>query len=90
MNLDDKSPYYFEQISRRGFKEEKRKEGNFVYSTYEYFKTLTTKERRTMVLVAKDNKLMMRTVPGARFFVPERKKKRDFCRKIQCKVNSWP
>ena len=46
VNLDDKIPYYFEQIRRRGFKEEKHKERNLVYTTYEYFKTLTPEEKK--------------------------------------------
>ena len=36
-----------------------------------YYKTLTTEEKKALALVAKGNKLMMRAVPGARFFVPE-------------------
>ena len=47
VSLDDKIPHYFEQIRRRGFKQEKRKERKLVYTTYEYFKTLTTEEKRS-------------------------------------------
>ena len=46
-------------------------EKKFVYSTYKYFKTLTTEEKKAVALVAKGNKLIVRTVLGARFFVPE-------------------
>ena len=70
VSLDDKIPHYSEQI-RNGFKREKRKERKLVYTTYEYFKTLTTEEKKAVALVAKGNKLMMRAVPGARFFVLE-------------------
>ena len=35
VSLDDKIPHYFEQIKRRGFKQEKRKERKIVYATYE-------------------------------------------------------
>ena len=61
VSLDNKIPYYSKQIRRRGFKQEKRKERKLVYTTYEYFKTLTTEEKKPMALVA-----------GAKFFVPER------------------
>ena len=71
VSLDDKILHYFEQIKRRGFKQEKLKERKLVYTTYEYFKTLTTEEKKAVALVAKGNKLMMRSAPGARFFVPE-------------------
>ena len=50
-----------EGIRRRGFKQEKCKGRKLVYTTYEYFKTLTTEEKKPMALVA-----------GARFFLPER------------------
>ena len=46
VTLDDKNPHYFEQIRRRGFKKEKLKERKLVYTTYEYFKTLTLEEKR--------------------------------------------
>ena len=71
VNFEDKTPPYFKQIRRRGFKQEKRKERKLVYTTYEYFKTLTTEKRKAVALVAKGNKLIMRAVPGARYFVPE-------------------
>ena len=71
VSLDDKIPHYFEQIRRRGFKKEKHKERKLVYTTYEYFKTLTAEEEKAVALVVKGNKLMVRAVPGARFFVPE-------------------
>ena len=71
VSLDDKIPHYFEQIRRRGFKQEKRKERKLVYTTCEYFKTLTPEEKKAVALVAKGNKLTIRAVPGARFFVPE-------------------
>ena len=71
VSLDDKIPHHFEQIRRRGFKQEKRKERKLVYTTYEYFVTLTTEKKKAMALVAKGNKLVMRAVPGTRFFVPE-------------------
>ena len=71
MNFEDKTPPYFKQIRRRGFKQEKRKERKLFYTTYEYFKTLTTEKRKAVALVAKGNKLIMRVVPGAIYFVPE-------------------
>ena len=71
VSLEDKIPHYFEQIKRRDFKQEKRKERKLVYTTYEYFKTLTTEQKRAVTLVAKGNKLVMRVVPGARFFVSQ-------------------
>ena len=58
-------------MNRKGFKQEKRKERKLVYTKYEYFKTLTIEEKETVALVAKGNKLMIRVVPGTRFFVPE-------------------
>ena len=64
-------PHFFEQIRRRGFRQEKRKERKFVYTTYEYFKTLITEEKKAVALVSKGNKLIMRAVPGTRLFVPE-------------------
>ena len=36
-----------------------------------YYKTQTTEEKKALALVPKGHKLMMRAVPGARFFVPE-------------------
>ena len=71
VSLDDKIPYYFEQIRRRGFKQEKRRERKLVYTTSEYFKTLTPEEKGAVALVAKGYKLTIRAVPGARFFVPK-------------------
>ena len=71
VSLDDKIAHYFEQIRRKGFKQDKRQERKLVCITYEYFKTLTTEEKKTVALVAKGNKLMMTAVPGTRFFVPE-------------------
>ena len=56
MNLDDKIPCYSEQIRKRGFKQEKRKERKLVYTAYEYFKILTTEKRKAVALVAKGNK----------------------------------
>ena len=50
-SLDDKTPHYFEQIRRRGFKQEKLKEKKLVYTTYEYFTTLTTEEKEAVALV---------------------------------------
>ena len=44
VNLDDKIPYYFEQIRKRGFKKGKFKERKLLYTTPEYFKTLTPEE----------------------------------------------
>lgn len=69
--LDDKIPYYFEQIRKRGFKQGKCKERKLLYATSEYFKTLTPEEKRAVALVAKGNRLAIRAVPGRRFFVPE-------------------
>ena len=46
LNLDDKIPYYFEQIRKKGFKQEKCKERKLVYTTHEQFKTLTPKEKK--------------------------------------------
>ena len=71
MNLDDKIPYYFEQIRKRGFKQEKHKERKLVYATHEYFKTLTPEEKKTVALLVKGNRLTIRAVPGTRFFVLE-------------------
>ena len=71
VSLDDKIPHYFEQIRRRGFKQEKRKERKLVYTTSEYFKTLTPEEKKAVALVAKGNKLTIRAVPGTRFFASE-------------------
>ena len=99
VNLDDKIPYYFEQIRRRGFNQETRKERKLVYTTSEYFKTLLPEEEKAVALVAKGNKLTIRAVPGTIFFVPEKIhnerrqtlfKKWDFCTKTQSKANSWP
>ena len=71
VSLEYKISHYFEQIRRRDFKQEKRKERKLVYTLYEYFKTLTTEQKWAVTLVAKGNKLMMRAVPGARFFVSQ-------------------
>ena len=46
VSLDDKTLHYFEQIRRRGFKQEKLKERQLVYTTNEYFKILTTEEKK--------------------------------------------
>ena len=72
VNLDDKIPHYFEQIRRRGFKQEKCNERKLVYTTSEYFKTLTTEDKKTVALVTKGNRLTIRAVPGARIFVAEK------------------
>ena len=72
MSLDNKIPYYFEQIRRRDFKREKRKDIKLVYTTSEYFKTLTQEEKKAVGLVVKGNKLTRRAVPGNRFFVSEK------------------
>ena len=72
VNLDEKIPHYFEQIRRRGFKQENHKERKLVYTTSKYFKTLTPEEKKAVALVAKDNRLTIRVVPGIRFFVPKR------------------
>ena len=69
VNLDCKIPYYFEQIQRRGFKQENCIEQKLVYTTSEYFKTLTPEEKMAMVLVAKCNRQTIRAVLGSRFFV---------------------
>ena len=53
VNLDDKIPYYFEQIRRRGFKQEKHKERKLLYTTSEYFKTLTPEEKKAVALAQK-------------------------------------
>ena len=45
VNLDNKTPYYSEQIRRRGFKQEMRKERKLVFTTHEYFKTLTPEKK---------------------------------------------
>ena len=45
ISLDDKIPYYFKQIRRRDFKQEKRKKRKFNYTTSEYFKTLTPEKK---------------------------------------------
>ena len=58
-------------MRRRYFKQKKRKERKLVYTTSEYFKTLTPEEKNTVALVAKGNKLTIRAIPGARFFVAE-------------------
>ena len=71
VSFDDKIPHYFEQIRRRGFKQEKHKERKLVYTTSEYFKTLTPEEKKAVALVAKGNNLTIGGVPGARFFLPE-------------------
>ena len=71
VSLDDKIPHYFEQIRRRGFKQEKCKGRKLAYTRYERFKTLITEGKKAVALVAKGNKLMIRAVLGARFFVPE-------------------
>ena len=42
-----------------------------VYTTSEYFKTLTPEEKKAAVLVAKGNRLTIRVVPDTRFFVKE-------------------
>ena len=70
MSLDHKIPYYFENIRRRGFTQDRRKERKLLYTTSEYFKTLTTKDKKAVALVTKD-KLTMRVVPGTRFFLPK-------------------
>ena len=72
VNLDDKIPYYFEQIRRRGFNQETRKERKLVYTTSKYFKILLPEEEKAVALVAKANKLTIRAVPGTIFFVPEK------------------
>ena len=65
VNLDRKIPYYFEQIQRRSFKQEKGIEQKLVYTTSEYFKTLTPEEKMAMVLVAKCNRQTIRAVLGS-------------------------
>ena len=69
--LDDKIPFYFEQIRSRGFNQETCEERKLVYTTSEYFKTLTPEEKKAAVLVAKGNRLTIRVVPDTRFFVKE-------------------
>ena len=85
-------------MKRKGFKQEKSKERKLVYTTYEYFKTLTIEEKETVALVAKGNKLMIRVVPGTRFFVPEtiyNQRRINFLKtatlvgKYDVKANSW-
>lgn len=53
MNLDDKSPYYFEQIRRRGFKQETSRDRKLGYTKPEYFKTLRPEQKKVVALVAK-------------------------------------
>ena len=65
MNLDRKIPYYFEQIQRRSFKQEKGIEQKLVYTISEYFKTLTPEEKMAMDLVAKCNRQTIRAVLGS-------------------------
>ena len=45
VSFDDKRPYYFEQIRKQGFNKETHKERKLVYTTSEYFKTLTPEEK---------------------------------------------
>ena len=46
VSLDDKVPYYFEQIRRRSFNRETRKDRKLVYTASEYFKTLTPDKKK--------------------------------------------
>ena len=46
MSLDDKVPYYFEQIRRRSFNQKTRKDRKLVYTASEYFKTLTPDKKK--------------------------------------------
>ena len=71
MNLDDKIPFYFEEIRGRDLKQEKRKERKYVYTIHKYFKTLTPGEKKTVTSLAKGNRLTIRLIPGTRSFVPE-------------------
>ena len=72
MNLDDKSPYYFELIRRRGFKQETSRDRKLGYTKPEYFKTQRPEQKKVVALFAKSNKLTIRVVPGTRVFVPEK------------------
>ena len=73
VSLDHKIiPYYFDQIRKRGFKQEKCKERKLVYRTSECFKTLTLEEKKDVAIVAKGSKLTIRAVPCTRPFVPEK------------------
>ena len=64
VSLDDKILHYFEQIRRRGFKQEKCKERKLVYTTSEYFKTFRPEEEKAVALVTKGNKVTIRAAPG--------------------------
>ena len=72
VSFDDKRPYYFEQIRKQGFNKETHKERKLVYTTSEYFKTLTPEEKKAVALFAKDDRLTIRAVPDTRFFVPKK------------------
>ena len=71
VNLDHIISYYFEQMKNRGFKEERCKEKNLVYTISEYFKTLTPEEKKAVALIAKGNRLTIKGLPGTTFLVPE-------------------
>ena len=71
MCLDDKTPHYFEQIRRRGFKQESLRKENLFTQHMNTLKHYQQQKIKAVGLVPKGNKLMMRAVPGARFFVPE-------------------
>ena len=72
MNLDNKIACYLEQIRRRSFNQETRKDRKLVYTASEYFKTLTPEEKMTVTLVAEGNRLTIKAVLSTRFFVPEK------------------
>ena len=71
-SLDNKRPYYSEQIRKQAFNKEKRKERKIVYTTSGYFKTLMPEEKKAVALIIKGNRLTIRAVPDTRFFVPEK------------------
>ena len=44
VSLDDKRPYYFQQIRKQGFDKEKHKEKRLVYTTSKHFKIVMPEE----------------------------------------------
>ena len=48
VSLDNRILYYSEQIRRRGFKQEKRKERKVVYTKSDYFKTPIPEEKKAV------------------------------------------
>ena len=71
VNLGDKTPYYFEQIRRKGFEQEERKKRKCVYTTHGHLKTLVPEEKKAAAWVVKGNKLKIRAVSDNSLFVLE-------------------